>query len=183
MQRSSKIRILCFCAICIAIAFALGQVRLFRMPQGGSVKACAMLFIVLTGYWFGGRWGAAAGTAYGFLNMILDPYVIHPIQFVLDYPLAYMALGALPAIMRRRQNGIYVAYLLGVAGRFLFAFISGVIFFGEMSPEGGHMFTASVINSVLYNASYIVPEVLITLALIAVPALRHVIERQKSGVD
>jgi len=137
-----------------------------------------MLFIVLTGYWFGGRWGAAAGTAYGLLNMILDPYVIHPAQFLLDYPLAYMALGALPAVIRR-QNGIYASYLLGVAGRFVFAFISGVIFFGELSPEGEHMFVASVINSIVYNASYIAPEVLITLLLITVPALRRVIERQK----
>ena len=120
-----------------------------------------------------------AGLTYGLLDMIIDLYVIHPIQFLFDYPLAYMALGALPAVMRQRQNGIHVAYLLGVIGRFAFAFISGVVFFGEFAPSGDYMIVATVINSVAYNASYIVPEVLITLALIAVPALRHVIEQQR----
>ncbi|MCL2699465.1 MAG: energy-coupled thiamine transporter ThiT [Defluviitaleaceae bacterium] len=177
MQTSSKVRILVFCAICIAIAFVLGQIRLYRMPQGGSLNACAMLFVALTGYWYGIKWGAAAGTAYGLLSMIIDPFIIHPIQFLLDYPLAYMALGALPALMRRN---IFAAFLLGVAGRFLCAFISGVVFFSELSPDGEFMLMASVINSVVYNASYIVPEAVLTLLLLTVPALRRVIEGQKT---
>lgn len=179
MNGQSKVRALSYCAICIAIAFVLGQVRLFRMPQGGSVTACGMLFIVLTGYWFGGAWGAVAGVAYGFLDLILDPYIVHPIQFILDYPLAYAALGALPALVRKNRHGLYLGYLLGVAGRFVCVFVSGVVFFAEYSPEGQMLVIASAINSLAYNLSYILPEAVITLALVSVPALRRAIERQQ----
>ena len=174
---NSKVRILCYCAICIGIAFLLGHIPILRMPQGGSVKACSMLFIALSGYWYGLRWGAASGAAYGLLNLIIDPYVIHPIQLLLDYPLAYMALGALPAMIR--QRGVVAAYLLGVAGMFAFAFTSGLIFISEFLPEANMTFFETVVYSASYNASYIVPEVLFTLILIAVPTLRRAIERLK----
>ena len=56
---------------------------------------------------------------------------------------------------------------MGVIGRYIFAVISGVVFFGAYAPEG----TPAIVYSLGYNATYIVPEAIVTLIIISVPAV------------
>src|SRR6056297_3056279 len=74
-------------AVLIAIAFALNQITLFRMPQGGSITPLSMLVVVLVGYFFGPRQGIMAGMAFGLLIFLIAPFVIKLIQFLLIIPL------------------------------------------------------------------------------------------------
>ena len=125
-------------AICMALAFVLSYVRLFRLPQGGSVTAASLLPIIAFAYGYGLARGLAAGVAYGFLQMIQDPWIVSPVQAALDYPLAFAAI-ALAALARRLPErwGWLVAIALGGLGRFACHVLSGVVFFAEYAEGTG----------------------------------------------
>lgn len=161
-------------AICVALALALSNVKLFTMPQGGSVTACSMFFIVLAAYWFGPAVGCLSGIVLGLLQLLLGGYVVHPAQMLLDYPMAFGALG-LAGFFRKMKFGMSVGYVVGVAGRFMMSFLSGFIFFAEYTPVGQN----SILYSAIYNFSYIWPEALFTLIVINIPAFRQAIDRVK----
>ena len=84
---------LVFSAMGIALALVTSYLKLWNMPMGGSVTLLSMLFISLIGYWFGARYGIATGAAFGILQFIINPYMLSFPQVILDYPLAFGALG------------------------------------------------------------------------------------------
>ena len=172
MSKNNNLRKLTYSAICVALAVVLSKVKLFEMPQGGSVTACSMLPVVLVGYWYGVRAGVTAGLAYGLLRLSLGGYVIHPIQLILDYLLAFALLGT-SGFFRGRKFGLYLGYVTGSVGVFLCSFISGVVFFSEYAPEGQHIW----VYSALYQLSYILPEMLITLLIISLPPVRKLLTK------
>jgi thiamine transporter len=170
-----SVKTLTYCAICIALAFALSNVKLFHMPQGGSVTLCSMLFIVLAGYWFGPVAGITTGVAHGLLNLIVDPFVVHPVQLLLDYPLAFGALG-LAGFFRHQKYGLYVGAVVGMLGRGFMSFLTGFIFFSEYAAEMN-----PIIYSLGYNFSYIIPELILSFILVSIPPFRQAIERIQHG--
>ena len=163
---------LAFCAISLAIATVLSMIPILKLYNEGSATPCSMLFVVLVGYWFGPAVGLTAGVAYGILQFILGPYILSLPQVLVDYPFAFGALG-LSGFFAGRKNGLIPGYIVAVLGRFFFATLSGVIFFGMWAPEGMH----PLLYSVLYNGSYLGVELLITLAILAVPSVRSAIAR------
>lgn len=165
---------LTFCAIAIALGTVCSNIKLFGMPFSGSVTLFSMLFICLPGYWFGLGAGLTVGIAHGILQLILDPFVIHPMQLLVDYPLAFGALG-LSGVFDKRKNGLLKGYVLAVGGRWVFASISGWIFFAEYAWNGWHPFPYSL----AYNGIYIFAEAAITLAILAVPSVKKAFERVK----
>ncbi|MBR0600153.1 energy-coupled thiamine transporter ThiT [Sinanaerobacter chloroacetimidivorans] len=165
-------------AIMVALAIALNQIILFRMPQGGSITAFSMLPIVTCAYFFGVRRGMMAGMCVGLIDLIFNPYVIHPIQMLLDYPLAFGAL-AFAGLMKNKKNGLILGFIIGVLSRYVCAVLSGVIFFGEYAPEGFNAFSWSI----YYNMTYLGVEAAITLIVLFIPAVRKVIEGLKSQLS
>ena len=125
-----------------------------------------MLFITLIGYWYGPKVGLTTGLAYGLLQFIIEPIFYTLPQMLIDYPLAFGALG-LSGFFSGKKYGLSLGYLTGVLGRYIFAVISGVVFFGAYAPEG----TPAIIYSLGYNATYIVPEAIVTLLIISIPAV------------
>ena len=174
-QRREMILAIATGGVCIALSFVLSQIKLFEMPQGGSVTAFSMLPIVLVGYLLGPRQGILAGFALGLLNLIFGPYVIHPIQLLIDYPFAFGALG-LSGFCRNMDHGLIKGYLLGIFGRYVMAVLSGVIFFGEYAPEGFSALTWSL----WYNLTYLAAEGAITIIILCIPAVRKALERLKT---
>ncbi|MDR2571311.1 MAG: energy-coupled thiamine transporter ThiT [Oscillospiraceae bacterium] len=170
--QKSKISLLAFSALCVALAVVLSQIRLFQMPQGGSVTAFSMLPIVLVGYWYGMRAGISAGIVYGLLRLMLGVTILHPIQFILDYPLAYAALGAF-CLFRGKRFGLQISYIAGATGKFICSFIAGIVFFGQFAPEGQHVW----IYSALYQLAYMLPEVIVTVLVISMPPVQKAIEQ------
>jgi thiamine transporter len=166
-------RTLVMCAICVAIAVVLQQIPAFRLPQGGSLTLCSMLFITLAGYWFGPAIGALTGIVLGLLDLLLGGYYFHPVQVVLDYPVAFAMLGLAGGCFKNIKYGLPVGYLAGVFGRFCMHVISGVVFFAEYAPETQHV----LVYSSIYNISYIWTEALLTMIIIGVPAFRKAIDR------
>ncbi|MCL2223696.1 MAG: energy-coupled thiamine transporter ThiT [Defluviitaleaceae bacterium] len=170
-QGPSRAKMLAVGAVCIALAFVLNQITLFRMPMGGSVTPFSMMFIVLAGYWLGPLFGVFAGAALGLLDTITGAYIVHPVQYVLDYILGFGALG-LSGFFRKWKYGLQIGYIVGVAGRFLMVFLSGVIFFYMFAPEGQPV----IVYSAVYNGAYILPEMIATLVIISLPAMKHAVD-------
>ena len=170
-----KTKHLVFSAVAMALAMITSFLKLFEAPMGGSVTLFSMLFICCIGYWYGLRTGIMTGVAYGLLQLISDPYIISLPQMITDYVLAFGALG-LSGIFCNKKNGLVKGYIVGVLGRYLFAFLSGLIFFG-MYAEGSGM--SAPIYSLAYNGSYLGCEAAITLIVLAIPAVNKAFVRVK----
>lgn len=160
-ERTSELRILAEGTIAVALAFVLGQIKIFRLPYGGSVTAGRMVPLLWFALRHGLRSGIEAGAVYGMVDLALGGYVVHPIQVLLDYPVAFGCLGFAGAFRRKYP---LIGVLVGVAGRFVSHFISGVVYFGSYAPEG----MDPVIYSALYNGMYILPELAISLIMISI---------------
>ncbi|MBR1759358.1 MAG: energy-coupled thiamine transporter ThiT [Lachnospiraceae bacterium] len=165
---------LVYSAAAMALALVTSNLKLFRLPMGGSVTLFSMFFICLIGYWYGLSAGLTTAFAYGLLQMIIDPYIISVPQLFCDYILAFGALG-LSGIFSEKKNGMIPGYIVGVIGRFIFAFLSGVIFFGMYAPENMN----PAVYSFLYNGSYIAAEAVLTLIVLAIPAVRNALAQLK----
>ena len=158
---------LAYCSMALALAVVCSQIKLVRLPTGGSITLFSMLFVVLIGYWYGPVVGLLAGVTYGLLRLILGPYIVSLPQMLVDYPIAFGALG-ISGFFCNRKNGLMIGYIAAVLGRFFFAVLSGVIFFGMYAPEGMN----PLLYSISYNGFYLCAEGLLTLILLAVPAVR-----------
>ncbi|MCL2352040.1 MAG: energy-coupled thiamine transporter ThiT [Firmicutes bacterium] len=175
-KKPFSVRTLTYCAICIAMALILSRIKLFQMPQGGDVTLCSMLFIVLAGYWFGPEAGILAGVSEGLLRFAISSTpAVHPVQILLDYPLAFGALGV-AGFFRHIRYGLITGYVAGCLCLFCMSFMSGVVFFASYA-NGQNVF----LYSAVYNLSYILPEMAITCALLAVPQFRRAIEGIKNA--
>jgi thiamine transporter len=176
-EKKTDVRALTISALMIALATVLGQIKVFSMPQGGSVTLFSILPIVVCGYLLGTRRGVMAGFCVGLINLIFGPYVIHPVQLLLDYPVAFGALG-LSGLTSNMKNGLTKGYILGIIGRYICAVLSGVIFFGEYAPEGFNAWTWSL----WYNLTYLAAEGIITLIVINIPAVKNMFNNFKAQI-
>lgn len=153
-QEGDKSKSISYAAICIAMSFALSYMRLFELPQGGSITFGSLLPLMLYSFMFGGRKGILAGLVYGFLQFVQAPWFYHPVQFLLDYPLAFGAIG-LTGILKERSvlNGRpFAQFALGglivEMIRYASHVVSGIFVFGSGDPEN----YGAVAWSFLYNA-------------------------------
>ena len=167
-------RQLVFCAAAIALGTVLSNIKLFRFPTGGSITLLSMLIVTLPGYWFGLGAGLMKGVAYGVLQLLIDPYVLFPAQLIVDYLLAFGALG-LSGLFYSKKHGLAKGYVTGILGRYLFAVISGWIFFGTYAWEGWNPFFYSLV----YNGIYIFSEAAVTIIIIMLPPVRDAMTRVK----
>lgn len=131
-----------YAAVCIAMSFALSYLRFFRMPQGGSITFVSILPLMLYSYMFGIRKGVLAGFIYGLMQALQDPWILHPIQFLLDYPLAFAMIG-LAGLFRyfsAFKNKIILQFVLGgvliAILRYFCHVITGIIIFGMYAADG-----------------------------------------------
>ncbi len=162
-----------FSGVAIALGTVTSMIKLFEFPMGGAMTLFSMLLVTLVGYWYGTRMGITAAVAYGLLQLILGPYIINPVQPIVDYILAFGALG-LSGVFSKSKNGLVKGYILGVIGRYFFAFLSGVIFFSSSAAEYGFTgFFGPVLYSLVYNGIYIGAEAAITLVLLAIKPVRN----------
>ncbi|MBQ1843083.1 MAG: energy-coupled thiamine transporter ThiT [Lachnospiraceae bacterium] len=162
-----------FSGVAIALGTVTSMIKLFQFPMGGAMTLFSMLFVTLVGYWYGTRMGITAAVAYGLLQLILEPYIINPVQPIVDYILAFGALG-LSGVFSKSKNGLVKGYILGVIGRYFFAFLSGVIFFSTSAAEYGFTgFFGPTLYSLVYNGIYLGAEAAITLVLLAIKPVRN----------
>lgn len=173
-RKKLSVKQLVFCAVSIALGTVLSNVKLFHFPTGGSITLLSMLIICLPGYWFGLGAGLMSGVAYGVLQMLIDPYILFPAQLIVDYLLAFGALG-LSGLFTNAKHGLIKGYITGVTGRYIFAVISGWIFFGSYAWEGW----GALPYSLVYNGIYIFAEAAVTIIVLLLPPVKQAMARIK----
>ncbi len=143
-------RALAYAGICVAMSFALSYIKLWDMPNGGSITLVSLLPVMIYAFAFGAKKGVFVGFAYGVLQATQDPWIIHPAQFLLDYPIAFSAVG-LAGLFKNLggfENKAWTKFLAGglLAGifRFLCHLLSGVFAF-EAYAEGANPWAYSLI--------------------------------------
>lgn len=173
-QKRKNTKELVYCAMIIALGTVASFLKVYEFPFGGTVTLCSMLFVCLAGYFYGPATGVLTASAYGILQFIVQPYIVFPLQVLVDYLFAFGSLG-FSGLFYKSKNGLLKGYLIGVLGRYIFAVISGWIFFSEYAWEGW----AALPYSLVYNGIYIGAEALLTVIIISVPAVKKGLERIK----
>lgn len=155
-RKMSDTRSIVYGAISIALSFALSYARIFKLPQGGSVTFASLLPLMIYCCMFGTRRGLIVCTIYGVLQALQDPYIIHPMQFLLDYPLAFGLIGVSGIFM---EKGVFkdkkvVAFLLGgviaVVLRYACHVCSGVFAFADYADLD--KYDTAIAYSLAYNS-------------------------------
>lgn len=165
------------CSMAVALSVVTSFIKFFDLPTGGSITLCSMLFICLIGYWYGPAVSLFTGFAYGLLQLVTGPYILYPLQVLVDYPLAFGALG-LSGFFWKSKHGLVKGYIAGVLGRYVFAVLSGWLFFGAYAWEGWDPLPYSL----AYNASYIFAEAALTIGILLLPPVRKAMDYVKSIV-
>jgi len=155
-------------AVFVALASVLSYIKIFSLPQGGSVTLASMVPILWLALRRGPKVGLFAAAVYGVVQLALGPEgIYYPAQVLLDYPIAFGLLGLAGFFQKRPFIGVTV----GIIGRFVAHFLSGIIFFaiyaGEMNP---------VIYSAVYNGGYLLVELVISIYVIYLLRASKVLE-------
>lgn len=167
-MRNMKTRALVEGAIMVALATALSYVKLFELPQGGSV-CIGMLPIFFYCIRWGAKDGFMASFAYGLLQLIFDgAYAWGPTSMLLDYLIAFSVLGVC-GFFKGKDGGIYIGTVVGCFCRFIIHFISGVTIYRIYEPTElfNHSFTDPWIYSLAYNGSYVAIDMVLCLIIFA----------------
>ncbi len=174
-MRNTKTKLLAEGAVMIALAAVLSFVRIYKLPWGGSVTLLSMLPIVVFSIRHDVRHGLAAaflfaclqffqGMADGIFGWGLTPVMLIAC-ILLDYMLPFTAIGMAGLFRKRGIPGWIAGTVFALGLRFGCHFASGVIIwrsFGEL--WGGFFVENPVLYSLLYNASYMLPEMILTCA-------------------
>ena len=155
---------LTFCAVAMALALVTSFIKAASLPMGGSITLFSMFFMCFIGYLYGPKIGIMTGVAYGILQLIIEPYIYAPLQVLLDYPLAFGALG-MSGFFSKKKFGLTTGVIIGILGRYICHVISGYVFFASYAPEGMN----PMIYTLGYNATYIVPELIATVIVVSLP--------------
>ena len=166
-----RVRALCEGAVLVAIAQILSYLKLFGdMVNGGSITFAAFPIALYALRWGLGR-GLIAAFAFGLLQMIFDgAYAWGWQSMLLDYLLAYGPLG-LAGLFKGKVKGIFPGTLVACLGRFAIHYLSGVTIYRIIEPTsipGFGTYDNPHLYSLVYNAAYMVPNILLTLVLAAV---------------
>src|SRR2546428_3680438 len=130
----------------VALAGALYLIKIFTLPQGGSVTLGSMVPIFLLALRRGPRIGIVGGVAFGLVALVEDVYsgvevIFYPAQLILDYPLAFGLLGLAGFFQKIPILGVGI----GIAARFCSHLVSGVLFFASYAPAGVSPFVYSAV--------------------------------------
>ena len=168
-MQNKRLVIMSEIAIMAALAFILDFFSFKIWAQGGSISI-AMLPVFLIAFRRGLKAGLVTGLIFGLLNMMYNPYIVHWLQGLLDYPIAFLVLGfaglfAFNSNTSKKKKIVYLVagVFIGSLLRYLAHFTAGVVWFGEFAPEG----TPVVVYSAVYNLTYMGPAfVLCALVLV-----------------
>ena len=178
-----RVRALTEGAILTALAFVLSFVKLYQLPNGGSLTPAMFPILFYALRWGLGR-GLTAGFVFGLLQLLFDgAYAWGWQSMVLDYLLAFAPLG-LAGIFRGKAWGIFPGTVIGCLGRFLVHHISGITIYRIIEPTnipGIGTFDNPHLYSLAYNGSYMLPNML--LAMLLAGALYVPLKRYFAGQD
>ena len=173
-------------AVCVALAFALSYVKFFSLPQGGSVTFASMLPIILYSFMFGTRRGLVVGVVYGMLQFIQSPQFYQPMQALLDYPIAFGALGVaaiakrIPFVRGNLLREFAVGSTIAILLRYFSHVVSGYYVFSSWAMEGYTAVSWAFVYNMFVFADLAIVLIIGIAALATKTLKRTIIEAQTS---
>ena len=166
-EKSFSIRIVAEATMAVALSVVLSFIKIYHLPQGGSITAGSMVPLLWISLRRGPRVGFFTCTVYGLIQFMVEPFFVHPVQLLLDYPIAFGVLASAGLFKEHPQIGVGI----GILGRFVAHFVSGIVFFSEyakgMNPA---------VYSAIYNGSYLVGELIVSSVLMFIIVKRKLID-------
>lgn len=150
-----------YVALFMVLDTFVNTLGIFQMPQGGSLGV-STIALLLASYHLGWQKGLFVAIVSVFAQFITGPmYTPDILGFLLDYLLAFSAYGL--ASLFPNFGYFFTGVLITNVIRFICSTISGTIVWG-----------VDIIGSLGYQATYMVPTLILTL--IIVPLLYKAIE-------
>lgn len=166
MQSNTKshliVRALVEGAIFVALAEILGYIKLWHMPEGGSISLM-MVPIVLYALRWGMGHGLVAGFALGILDFMLGGGIALGWQSILgDYVVALTALGLAGVGHKKGLPGVIFGSLMGTLARFVAIWVTGATLWGEWAKDlyGLALKEHKFLYSFVYNLPVLISAVL-----------------------
>lgn len=150
-----------YVALFMVLDSSFNTLPIFQMPQGGSLGVSS-LALLMASYHLGWKKGLVVAMLSVLAQFITGPmYTPSILGFVLDYFLAYSVYGL--ASLFPNYKFFYSGVLITNLVRFACSTISGVV-----------IWETPWLGSISYNASYMVPTMI--LGLVMVPLLYKAVE-------
>jgi thiamine transporter len=165
LYMNKKIKTLTFVGVLVAVAVILENVSsiipILSMPQGGHITFSLIPLFVIS--WKKGLYyGILGGVLVGLLQ--LGMYISHPVQFLLDYPIAFASFGISGVLLYYfKKASLPFKYLLlniniviACGLRFICHYFSGYFFFASSGwvnvvYNGGYMLATLVVSLIVVN--------------------------------
>jgi thiamine transporter len=167
-EKGLETRVFAEAIVFVALSAALNSIKLYQLPYGGSVTLAGMVPILWLSLRRGPTIGTYAGIVLGLVVMVIEPFLYQPAQVLLDYPIAFGALGLAGFFKRRPLIGVGA----GMLGRFISHFISGIFFFYMYAKDWG---MDPVTYSIAYNGSYLLPEFIVSAVIIYILSKKNLL--------
>ncbi len=153
IQWSTKM--LAHASMALALSFVLSYIKLFSMSAGGSVTPGSMLPVMLFSAYYGTAPGLFVGFVYALLQIVQKASGVGFMGYLLDYFLAFTALG-LAGIAKHlpKKWGLYAAMLIAMLVRFVCHAVSSIV-----------VYHVNLAGSLAYNIPYMLPEIIFCMIL------------------
>ena len=162
-----------------AVLVAMSTVLVFvsklipSLPNGGQITVASMVPVILVSLLLGTKWGICASVVYALIQMMTGFYPPPTQNFLsftaviaLDYIIAFGCLGLadfFAGFMKKYRLRYSVSAAIVVSIRYICHILSGVLIWGVYTPQGQGVW----VYSVLYNGSYMIPEIIISAVVTA----------------
>lgn len=138
--------------------------------QGGSVTLASMTPIIAVSFLYGVKWGLSSSMIFSLIQ-IMTGFYPPPTQTLtnyflvifLDYIAAYGILGTAHffySLFGKRKISVFLSAFTVTLIRYFCHILSGILIWGVYAGESQSI----LIYSILYNGSYMIPEIIITTA-------------------
>ena len=170
-----KTRMLAEAGVSIALAIALSY---FKIPIGlnfggfgGSIDLVMIPLVIFALKW-GAGWGVLAGFVFGTIKYFLGGSAIDIVSIIFDYSVAYAAVGLAGLFGKNPGKTAGIGAFFGCFFRFLIHYISGFTVYARWMPEEfmGMTMTSPFIYSLLYNGTYMLPNTVLCVLVVALLA-------------
>ena len=181
--RKMNTRSIVFAGITIALSFCLSYIKVTPVTYGGSVTLASMIPVMIYAYFYGFGPGLLCGVCHGLLQFIQSPYVLTPVTFILDYLLAFASIAIVPLFkfIKNKPVSLFVGITVAYAARFLFHFVSGIIYYNLGAIWVDLPTDTAFIYSFLYQCVYLIPDWVIAAVvgiILSVSGVIDILEKQ-----
>ncbi len=168
-KKNLTTKTLAFAGLTIATSFTLSFLKVSPVTYGGSITLASMLPICIFAYVFGLVPSLLVGLIYGLLQFIQNPYIFSYATFLLDFLLAFSSIALMPiikSIFKDKKYTPVVAICFVFLFRFIFHFMSGLIYFDNGGIWANLPQDNAFIYSFLYQITYLLPDLAVNLAVL-----------------